>query len=165
MYEKIRYPGKIISAFNKEDIATLFEDLKGKINLLSGHSGVGKSSLINSIDPKFHLKVENISAYHHKGIHTTTFAEMHELSNGGFIIDTPGIKEFGLTDFLKEEVGLYFPEMKELLSLCQYYNCTHHHEPHCAVKTALEKGKISLSRYNSYIGILKDEYFNENEWD
>ncbi len=165
MYEGIGYPGKIISSFDPEDIEELCEELKGKINLFSGHSGVGKSSLINAIDPKFQLKVENISAYHKKGIHTTTFAEMHEIANGGFIIDTPGIKEFGLIDFLKEEVALYFPEMKELLSKCQYYNCTHQHEPRCAVKEALKSGEISVSRYSNYIGIMKDEYFNENEWD
>ncbi|MEI8202690.1 MAG: ribosome small subunit-dependent GTPase A [Bacteroidota bacterium] len=165
MYDRIGYRGKIISSFDPKDTEELSEELKGKINLFSGHSGVGKSSLINSIDPRFHLKVENISAYHKKGIHTTTFAEMHELSNGSFIIDTPGIKEFGLTDFLKEEVALYFPEMKELLSRCQFYNCTHQHEPRCAVKEALQSGQISVSRYSNYIGIMKDEYFNENEWD
>lgn len=154
MYEQIGYPCFKTSALQPETVNDLKEHMKDKVSLLSGHSGVGKSSLINTIDENLDLKVGNISAYHEKGKHTTTFAEMFELSFGGFIIDTPGIKEFGLVNIQPEEVSHYFPEMLSRLNACKYYNCTHVNEPGCAVQAALEEGEIAVSRYNSYLSIL-----------
>ena len=145
-----------VSALKGSGIDELRELLKGKLSLFSGHSGAGKSALIRALDPKLSPRVGNISAMHKKGMHTTTFAEMYELSNGGFIVDTPGIKEFGLFDFEKAEIHRCFPEMDRLLPHCQYTNCTHTHEPGCAVKAALETGEVSRLRYNSYISILND---------
>lgn len=131
--------------------------LKDKTNVFSGHSGVGKSSIINALHPKLNLKTGNISEVHFSGKHTTTFSEMIELDFGGYIIDTPGIKGFGVLDMGKEEISHYFPEIFKLLDECQYYNCTHTHEPNCAVKKSVEQGKIARSRYSSYLGLLEDE--------
>lgn len=132
--------------------------MKDKINVIAGNSGVGKSALINVINKNLNLKVEEISSYHKKGKHTTTFSEMFELEDGGYIIDTPGIKGFGLIDFEENEISLFFPEIFKTSKECQYYNCSHTHEPNCAVKKAVEKGTISMSRYKSYVNILnKDE--------
>jgi ribosome biogenesis GTPase len=137
----------------------LIKDLmKNKINVICGNSGVGKSALINAIDKNLNLKVEEISSYHKKGKHTTSFSEMFELEHGGYIIDTPGIKGFGLIDFKENEISLFFPEIFKTSKDCQYYNCSHTHEPKCAVKEAVEHGEISTSRYKSYVNILnKDE--------
>jgi ribosome biogenesis GTPase len=139
--------------------------LQGKINLFSGHSGVGKSALINRIAPELNLKTGIISEYHQKGKHTTTFAEMLALPFGGFIIDTPGIKEFGMVNFTKEEVTYFFPEMKLLANKCQFDNCTHEHEPKCAIKKAVENGSISETRYNNYLNIINGREMDVEDWE
>jgi len=162
VYEKVGYQCLKISA--KKDIG--MEELKmmmqNKTNVFSGHSGVGKSTIINSIQPGTMLKTGIISDSHHSGKHTTTYSEMIDLHFGGFIIDTPGIKGFGLLEMEKEEISHYFPEMFELLNNCQYYNCTHTHEPECAVKKAVTDGQIAESRYDTYLGLLntEDKYRN-----
>ncbi len=136
---------------------TLQSWMEGKTNVFAGHSGVGKSTLINTIEPNLNLKTREISDYHQTGKHTTTFSEMFELGFGGFIIDTPGIKGFGVLDMEKEEISHYFPEMFQLLENCQYYNCTHTHEPACEVKKYVHEGKIAESRYYSYLGLLDND--------
>ncbi len=165
LYDKLGYRTFRTSALHGEGIDDIKQLLKDKVSLLSGHSGVGKTALINAIEPGLQRKVGMISDYHQKGKHTTTFAEMLPLSFGGFIIDTPGIKEFGLVDFDKQEIAERFPEMRELMYDCQFSNCTHVHEPGCAVKVALQKGLIDMGRYNNYLSIQNDEYFEETEWD
>ena len=157
IYENAGYPCYSVSALRGDNVDQIRDLLKNQTSLFSGYSGAGKSALINTIEPGFDLKVGRISAAHHKGMHTTTFAEMFDLSNGGYIIDTPGIKEFGLIDFEKSEIPRCFPEMERLLPQCQYNNCTHTHEPGCAVKEGLNSGKVSRIRYNSYLSILNDE--------
>jgi len=156
IYEKAGYSTYQVSALTSHNVSLIRNLLQDRVSLFAGHSGAGKSALITAIEPGLNLRVGNISKTHLKGMHTTTFAEMFELSNGGFIIDTPGIKEFGLIDFEKSEIPRCFPEMDRLLNLCQYSNCTHLHEPGCAVKSALEKGEISSLRYNSYLSMLND---------
>ncbi|MCB0804776.1 MAG: ribosome small subunit-dependent GTPase A, partial [Bacteroidales bacterium] len=151
-----------IEGINQMDFKNL---LKDKTSLLTGHSGVGKSALINAVEPELDLKTNAISAYHNKGLHTTTFAEMHRLSFGGCIIDTPGIKEFGLTDFTRDEIAERFPEMRKYMHQCRFSNCTHIHEPGCAVKEALEDGRMDTSRYISYLSILDDDYWEKTEKD
>lgn len=131
--------------------------LHNKTTLIAGNSGVGKSSLINLIDPALNLKTNEISNYHKSGKHTTTFAEMFELTIGGKIIDTPGIRGFGLYDIDKDELFHYFPEIFTASKNCKFYNCTHIHEPGCAVKISVEQGKIHPMRYNNYINILLDK--------
>lgn len=165
LYESLGYKCYRTSALMNSGIEEVRELLKDKVSLISGHSGVGKTALINAIEPGLLRKVGNISDYHQKGKHTTTFAEMLPLSQGGFIIDTPGIKEFGLVNFDKQEIAERFPEMRQLMHQCQFNNCTHVHEPGCAVKVALSKGLINNTRYNNYISIINDEYFDETEWD
>lgn len=162
IYQKIGYECLKISAKNNVGIDELREMMANKTNVFSGHSGVGKSTIINLIHPAVNLKTAEISESHFSGKHTTTHSEMHELDFGGFIIDTPGIKGFGVLEMEKEEISHYFPEIFKLLDECQYYNCTHTHEPHCAVKKSVEKGEIALSRYNSYLGLLdtEDKYRN-----
>ncbi|MCC6837461.1 MAG: ribosome small subunit-dependent GTPase A [Bacteroidia bacterium] len=157
VYEKIGYKCYKVSATENKDIEVLRELTKGKTTLVSGHSGVGKSTLVNAMDKQLNLKVGEISDVHFKGKHTTTFAEMHPLSYGGFIIDTPGIKELGLVDMEKEEIADYFPEMRALRNECKFNNCMHINEPKCAVLEAVEKGEIAASRYNSYLGIINGE--------
>ena len=135
-----------------------FKDLlKNQISLLSGHSGVGKSSLVNRVDGSLELRVGEISESHYKGKHTTTFAEMFELDFGGSIIDSPGIKGFGLVHFEKEELAGYFPELRALLPECKFHNCVHVKEPKCAVKEAVENGEVSEERYDSYLALYLEE--------
>lgn len=155
IYEKIGYKSIAVSATERTNLDALKAELKDKISLVSGHSGTGKSTLINALDPNLHLRTGEISSVHLKGKHTTTFAEMFELEFGGFVIDTPGIKEFGLTGVEDKELAHYFPEMLQRLSQCKYYNCKHVSEPVCAVKAAVEIGEISMSRYSSYLGMLE----------
>lgn len=157
LYTHIGYPCYRISAANGEGVDALQEDLQGKITLFSGHSGVGKSTLINYLLPDQQLKTGEISSVHNKGMHTTTFSEMYPLGENGYIIDTPGIKGFGTFDMKDEEVGHYFKEIFEFSARCKYGNCTHRHEPGCAVREAVENHYISQSRYNSYLNILEDK--------
>jgi ribosome biogenesis GTPase / thiamine phosphate phosphatase len=157
IYEMAGYPCYSVSALKKINIEPVRDLLTGKINLFSGYSGAGKSALITAIEPALNLRTADLSEMHLQGKHTTTYTEMYELSGGGFIIDTPGIKEFGLIDFEKSEIPRCFPEMDRLLAYCQYKNCSHTHEPGCAVKEALKTGEVSKLRYNSYLSILNDE--------
>lgn len=165
IYTKATYNCYTVSALEGTNIEELKSILKDKINLFAGHSGVGKSTLINTLEPGLTLKTGEISDYHKKGKHITTFAEMHPLSFGGFIIDTPGIKEFGLLNFKHEEISERFPEMRELLLECKYSNCIHTHEPDCAIKNAVEEGRISEIRYNNYLNILYGREIDEKDWD
>jgi len=157
IYETIGYQCLKISATKDIGLEELKRIMKGRTNVFSGHSGVGKSTIINCIEPGALLKTGIISDSHHSGKHTTTYSEMIDLDFGGFIIDTPGIKGFGLLEMAKEEISHYFPEMFQLLNDCQYYNCTHTHEPGCAVKKAVEEGLIAESRYDTYVGLLNNE--------
>jgi ribosome biogenesis GTPase len=158
-YSNIGYETIACSVITGEGLEQLSALLKDQVSLLSGHSGVGKSSLINAIDPHLNLRIGEVSAAHRTGQHTTTFAEMHKLTMGGYIVDTPGIRGFGMVDIEKEELAGYFPEMRELLPKCKFYNCLHVTEPGCAVKKALEDGYLSPTRYNSYLSIFN----NDNE--
>jgi ribosome biogenesis GTPase len=157
LYESIGYDCRKISAQNNIGIEELKESLTGRVTLFSGHSGVGKSTLINLLIPGAGLRIGHISDYHGKGMHTTTFSEMFELPGGGFIIDTPGIKGFGTVDMSAEEVGHYFPEIFKFSHQCRFNNCVHTNEPGCAVRQAVEQHYISESRYKSYLNILGDE--------
>jgi ribosome biogenesis GTPase len=145
-----------ISLKNRVNLDIVKQEMQGKTSVIVGHSGVGKSTLINTIDYGNKAKVSEISEYHKSGKHTTTFAEMHELSFGGYYIDTPGIKGFGLFDFDKLDLHKYFPEIFELSKQCKYSNCTHIHEPDCAVKKALENNELSQERYYNYVNIFTD---------
>jgi ribosome biogenesis GTPase / thiamine phosphate phosphatase len=140
---------------NHQGVEEIKNLLKDKITLVSGHSGVGKSSLLNALFPELSLKTQNVSGWSGKGQHTTTFAEMFDLSFGGKIIDTPGVKEFGIVDISKQELSHYFPEMRDRLNECQFNNCLHINEPGCAIKDAVAKGEISEERYISYYNILE----------
>jgi len=157
LYLKIGYKCLRTSVKTGEGMKEVTEILKNKVSLISGNSGVGKSSFINLVEPGHNLKVAEISDYHLKGKHTTTFSEMLALTAGGYIIDTPGIKGFGLINIRNEELFHFFPEMFRLTQKCQYYNCTHLHEPNCAVKQGVESGEIAESRYYSYLSILLGE--------
>ena len=159
MYEEIGYKIFLVSVEKRMGIETVQDLLKNKISLLSGHSGVGKSSFINIICPQLELKTQDVSGWSGKGLHTTTFAEMYDLlpdsyRDGGKIIDTPGMREFGLVDISKQELSHYFPEMRIRLNDCQFNNCLHINEPGCAIKKALEEEKINVDRYISYCNIL-----------
>jgi ribosome biogenesis GTPase len=156
VYESIGYRCLFTSVLKGEGVDAFKDQLHLKKSLLSGHSGVGKSSLVNSIAPDLQLRTSEVSTFANKGVHTTTFAEMFEIAADTFIIDTPGIKELGLIDLKKEELSHYFPEMRERLGECRFYNCTHIHEPGCAVMVALEQGEIAESRYASYLSMLDD---------
>ena len=157
LYSSIGYPCFSISAKKQTGIDDVREALKGKITLFSGNSGVGKSTLINTLLPGLNLKTGEISDAHNTGMHTTTFSEMFEFEYNGYIIDTPGIKGFGTFDMKDEEVGHYFKEIFQVSANCKYNNCTHTHEPGCAVLEAVENHQISLSRYTSYLSILEDK--------
>ena len=157
IYEPLGYQCFKVSALSGEGIADVKAAIKDKVNLFSGHSGVGKSSLVNQLEPTLSLKTGGISKQHMKGIHTTTFAQMYPLSYGGYIIDTPGIKEFVNIDFVLAEISHYFVEMRELMNDCHFNNCLHDTEKNCAVKTAVEEGRIHPSRYYNYISILHNE--------
>jgi ribosome biogenesis GTPase len=165
IYTKIGYECFLVSSFNEKDVDILRQVLKNKTTLISGHSGVGKSTLINAIEPALTLKTGDISSAHLKGTHTTTFAELFPLSFGGNIIDSPGIKELGLVEMKKEEVGHYFPEIRKIMTNCKFNNCLHVNEPKCAVIAAVETGEISEERYQSYLGILNGEEMDWNEWE
>ncbi|MCC6290340.1 MAG: ribosome small subunit-dependent GTPase A [Chitinophagaceae bacterium] len=162
MYEHIGYTVLLASIEKKEGLEKIQDTIKDKTTLISGHSGVGKSSFINFLLPTFLLKTQEVSGWSGKGLHTTTFAEMYDIPGGGKIIDTPGIREFGIVDISKQELSHYFPEMRELINNCQFNNCLHMNEPGCAVKTAVEEGKINIDRYVSYCTIL--ESINENNY-
>ncbi len=155
MYESAGYKVLLMSLENKTGMEDVEEILRNKTTLLSGHSGVGKSSFINTVVPGMLLKTQDISGWSGKGIHTTTFAEMYDLTLlNAHIIDTPGIREFGLVDISKQELSHYFPEMRLRLNDCQFNNCLHLNEPGCAIKKALDEGKLSLDRYVSYCMML-----------
>ncbi|MDR0427973.1 MAG: ribosome small subunit-dependent GTPase A [Dysgonamonadaceae bacterium] len=162
LYETIGYPCYRLSAVKDEDLTFIHRLLKDKITLFSGHSGVGKSTLINRLIPKANQKTQEISEYHNKGMHTTTFSEMLELPEGGYIIDTPGIKGFGVFDMEEVEISHYFPEIFKFSHDCRFNNCSHRKEPGCAVLKALEEHHISESRYKSYLSMLDDK--NENKY-
>lgn len=156
LYSSISYKVMHVSALNGTGIAPLRESISGRVSLFSGNSGVGKSSLINALLPGLELRTAEISAMHDTGMHTTTFSEMFPLPDGGYIIDTPGVKGFGTIDFDREEVGHFFPEIFETARDCRYGNCTHTHEPGCAVLRAIEENRIARSRYASYLSIIDD---------
>jgi len=157
LYETIGYSCIKVCAIEGEGIGALYSALCGKITLMSGHSGVGKSTIINKLLPGANLRTAAISEYHKKGMHTTTFSEMLALPEGGYIIDTPGIKGFGTMDMSGVEVSHYFPEIFRVSSGCRYGNCTHRNEPGCAVVKAVSEHVISESRYHSYLNILDDK--------
>ena len=155
IYEKIGYKIVEISLEKRTGVEKLTELLKDKTTLITGHSGVGKSTFINYLFPEFKIKTQDVSNWSGKGMHTTTFAEMFDLPFGGKIIDTPGIRELGLVDIEKQELSQYFPEMRALLNDCQFNNCMHINEPDCAIKNAVSKNSIHSDRYYSYLNILE----------
>jgi len=157
VYNAAGYPCLSVSALTGENTEDVKELLKDKVSLLAGHSGVGKSALINTIEPGIDLKTKPISKAHKKGVHTTTFAMMFKLSFGAYIIDTPGIKEFGLFELDRNTMAERYPEMRALMHECKYTNCTHLHEPGCAVKEAVSNGKLSKIRYEGYLRIMADD--------
>jgi len=157
LYERIGYATLATSALEGTGVEAFRALLDQKITLLSGHSGVGKSSLVNAVAPGLNLRTNEVSTFANKGVHTTTFAEMFELAPNTFIIDTPGIKELGLADMSKDEISHYFPEMRDRLNQCRYHNCLHINEPGCAVKEAVGEGAIAESRYWSYLGMISGD--------
>jgi len=160
MYSTIGYASEKISATEPESVERLKQEINGKQVMISGHSGVGKSTLINTMDPTLDLRTQAISEAHKQGQHTTTFAEMHALKSGGYIIDTPGIRAFGIIELDKAVLSHYFPEMRALLNECRFNNCKHLNEPGCAVKKAVEEGTIYESRYATYVQLMEED---ENE--
>ena len=157
IYEPLGYKCIFISAKEEKGIEAFGALLQDKLSLLSGHSGVGKSTLLNALAPDVNQKTAEISSFANKGTHTTTFAEMFKVNPSTWVIDTPGIKELGLADMEEDPLDHYFPEMRKLLGECRFHNCTHTHEPGCAVMDAVEAGKISPSRYTSYLGMLEED--------
>jgi ribosome biogenesis GTPase / thiamine phosphate phosphatase len=157
VYQKIGYTSHQISSFKKEDVDFVSRLMEGKSTMFSGHSGVGKSTLINSIAPDLNLKTKIISEQHQQGQHTTTFAEMFDLDGNARIIDTPGIKGFGVVDMESEELGNYFPEFLKIKNSCKFNNCLHVDEPKCAVKERVENKTIAASRYKSYLQLLEED--------
>lgn len=164
IYSEIGYKCLRISSTEKKGIEQLKEMMIGKTSMFSGHSGVGKSTLVNALEPNLNLKTKHISEQSKQGQHTTTFAEMYDLSFDAKIIDTPGIKGFGIVDMESAEISDYFPEFFKLKDQCKFNNCLHKEEPHCAVKEALENNKIAWSRYNSYLKILEgdEEHYRQD---
>ena len=161
LYESIGYPVITMSAATGEGAEALRTQLSDRMSLLSGNSGVGKSSIINLLVPEAHVRVGDVSQTHHKGMHTTTFSELLDLPGGGAIIDTPGVKAFGTIDFERAEVAHYFPEIYRISDGCRFNNCTHTHEPGCAVLDAVEQGAIAHSRFVSYLSILDEDPNNK----
>ena len=157
IYEPLGYPCHVLSAKEEEGVAQFLEVLEGKLSLLSGHSGVGKSTLLNAVAPEVGQKTGEVSAYANKGTHTTTFAEMFTINKDSWVIDTPGIKELGLIDMEEDPLDHYFPEMRSRMNECRFNNCTHIHEPGCAVLEALDSGNIADSRYDNYASMLREE--------
>ncbi|MGB2164273.1 MAG: ribosome small subunit-dependent GTPase A [Flavobacteriaceae bacterium] len=157
VYEKIGYDCHEVVATDGDTLDAIQKIMAQKVSMFSGHSGVGKSTLLNTLSPGLDLKTANVSAQHEQGQHTTTFAEMFDLEGGAKIIDTPGIKGFGVVDIEKEELSGYFIEFSVLKEQCKFNNCMHINEPQCAVKAALEKGEIAQSRYKSYLQLLEDD--------
>ena len=164
-YEKIGYSCFATSVIN-DDLSEIKGLMKGKVNMISGHSGVGKSTLVNYLQPDLHIITKEVSDTHKQGQHTTTFSELHELDFGASIIDTPGIRGFGLVELEVAELGNYFPEFFKLKSACKYHNCIHKNEPQCAIKSALENGDIAESRYKNYLKMLieEEEHFRTNDY-
>lgn len=156
VYTEVGYECLHVSAVTGEGLERMKELMRGRVTVFSGLSGVGKSSLVNRVEPGLHLKVEEISDAHDTGRHTTTFAEMFPLREGGYVVDTPGIRAFGLIGMEKGEISHYFPEIFRCSAGCRYNNCTHTHEPGCAVVAAVESGEISESRYFSYTSLLEE---------
>ena len=159
VYEKIGYQFFAFSVLN-DDLSAIKTLMKAKVNMISGHSGVGKSTLINKLQPNWNIDTKQVSDTHKQGQHTTTFSELHDLDFGASIIDTPGIRGFGLVELAPEEIGNYFPEFFAIKQKCKYHNCIHKNEPDCAVKTALENGEIAESRYKNYLNMLLEEEDN-----
>jgi ribosome biogenesis GTPase len=157
IYERIGYPCHRIQSNDEKSVDFLKTAMQGKQVMLGGNSGVGKSSLVNALDSNVQLKTGEISEAHQQGKHTTTFAEMHKLSFGAYVIDTPGIRSFGLVDLEKAHLGHYFPEIRALMESCRFNNCMHVNEPGCAVRTAVDLGQISAQRYNHYLTMLEEE--------
>ncbi|MFO8086440.1 MAG: ribosome small subunit-dependent GTPase A [Bacteroidales bacterium] len=164
-YQKVGYEAFLTSAVDKYNVDKLTALLDQKISVIVGHSGTGKSALINAIHPGLNLKIGRLSDAHLKGKHTTTFARMHEISPKTYVVDTPGLKEFGLVDLHKRELHLFFPEMLKRADACRFANCTHVHEPGCAVRSAVEEGSIPEFRYANYLNMLKGKEMNQNPWD
>lgn len=156
LYNNLGYKTYLISVTENQGLETISTILEDKTTLLTGHSGVGKSTLINKLIPSVNQKVAAISDFAQKGTHTTTFAEMFAVNSTTFIIDTPGIKEWGLVDIAEEELSHFFPELRALLGECRFYNCTHTHEPGCAIMEAFDKGNVAASRYESYLSMLNN---------
>ncbi|MEN9685181.1 MAG: ribosome small subunit-dependent GTPase [Bacteroidota bacterium] len=154
IYEATGYQVLLVSVAEGTGVDAVKKLLTNKTTLLSGHSGVGKSTFINTVFPEFNLKTQEVSGWSGKGLHTTTFAEMFDLAEGGQVIDTPGVREFGLVDIGKQELSHFFPEMRALINACQFNNCMHINEPGCAVKNAVNAGTVSVDRYASYLTIL-----------
>ena len=167
VYRKIGYECIGVSAVTGKNVDKVKALMHNKVSMFSGHSGVGKSTLVNTIEPDLNIKTKQISTQHMQGQHTTTFAEMFDLSFDGKIIDTPGIKGFGVVDMDKKEIGDYFPEIFKLKQECKFNNCLHIHEPNCAVKKALDADEIAFSRYRSYVQIVEgeDEHYRTDNWE
>ena len=165
VYEKIGYQFFAFSVLN-DDLSAIKTLMKGKVNMISGHSGVGKSTLINKLQPNLNIDTKQVSDTHKQGQHTTTFSELHDLDFGASIIDTPGIRGFGLVELAPEEIGNYFPEFLAIKQKCKYHNCIHKNEPDCAVKSALEQEKIAISRYKNYLTMLEEEqeHYRTNDY-
>ena len=161
IYNSIGYESMDISAETGLNLDSVKDQMKDKVSLVSGHSGVGKSTLLNALNPELNIKTHQVSDFNSKGQHTTTFAQMYQWPFGGFIIDTPGIKEFGLVHIDKSDLQGYFPEILALKHECKFDNCIHLNEPKCAVKDAVKNGEIAISRYENYLTFLEEEIYNE----